>query len=129
MPLLRFDVFEGRTPGQLQELLDATHDAVVSAFGVPVRDRYQIVQQHPPAHMIVEDTGLGITRSAKAVSIAVTSRPRTREQKQDFYRLVCEKLEARCGISGSDVIVSIVENADDDWSFGHGRAQFLTGEL
>jgi phenylpyruvate tautomerase PptA (4-oxalocrotonate tautomerase family) len=129
MPLLRFDVFEGRTPGQLQDLLDATHDAVVAAFAVPVRDRYQIVQQHAPAHMILEDTGLGITRSARAVSIAVTSRPRTREQKQEFYRLVCANLEARCGIPSSDVIISIVENADDDWSFGYGRAQFVTGEL
>ena len=26
-------------------------------------------------------------------------------------------------------LVSIVENTDEDWSFGLGRAQFLTGEL
>jgi hypothetical protein len=26
-------------------------------------------------------------------------------------------------------MVSFVENTDEDWSFGHGRAQFLTGEL
>jgi malonate semialdehyde decarboxylase len=25
--------------------------------------------------------------------------------------------------------VSIVENEDADWSYGRGRAQFLTGEL
>jgi len=25
--------------------------------------------------------------------------------------------------------VSITDNNDDDWSFGYGRAQFLTGEL
>jgi hypothetical protein len=24
---------------------------------------------------------------------------------------------------------SMVENGDEDWCFGHGRAQFLTGEL
>jgi hypothetical protein len=29
----------------------------------------------------------------------------------------------------ADLIVSITENDDEDWSFGHGRAQFLTGEL
>jgi hypothetical protein len=29
----------------------------------------------------------------------------------------------------ADLIVSITENSDEDWSFGHGRAQFLTGEL
>jgi len=29
----------------------------------------------------------------------------------------------------TDVMVSLVENGDEDWSFAHGRAQFLTGEL
>jgi hypothetical protein len=24
---------------------------------------------------------------------------------------------------------AITDNNDEDWSFGHGRAQFLTGEL
>jgi hypothetical protein len=28
-----------------------------------------------------------------------------------------------------DLIVSMVENEKEDWSFGAGRAQFLTGEL
>jgi hypothetical protein len=26
-------------------------------------------------------------------------------------------------------VVSFVENGDEDWSFGLGRAQFLTGDL
>lgn len=29
----------------------------------------------------------------------------------------------------ADLIVSLVENSDADWSFGAGRAQFLTKEL
>jgi hypothetical protein len=29
----------------------------------------------------------------------------------------------------NDIVVSIVTNSDADWSFGNGRAQFLTGEL
>jgi hypothetical protein len=40
-----------------------------------------------------------------------------------------ERLAARCGIAPDDVIVNFVANADEDWSFGAGRAQFLTGEL
>jgi len=32
-------------------------------------------------------------------------------------------------IPPSDVVVSMVTNSDEDWSFGNGRAQFLTGEL
>jgi hypothetical protein len=38
-------------------------------------------------------------------------------------------LKESCGIAESDVIVSIVTNSAADWSFGNGRAQFVTGEL
>lgn len=129
MPLLRFDLVEGRSPDELRALLDAAHEAMVQAFQVPVRDRYQIVHQHEPAHLIVEDTGLGIPRTDARVVIQVTTRPRSRAMKEAFYRLLCESLQARCGIDPTDVVVSMVSNTDEDWSFGHGRAQFLTGEL
>jgi hypothetical protein len=129
MPLLRFDLIEGRSPPALQALLDATHKTVLAAFGVPARDRYQIVHEHKPSHMIALDTGLGITRTNNFVSLQITTRPRTMAEKQNFYRLLCETLSAECGIAPSDVMVSCIENKDEDWSFGHGRAQFLTGEL
>ncbi|WP_413541316.1 tautomerase family protein [Gibbsiella quercinecans] len=37
MPLLIFDVIEGRSEQQLKTLLDAAHRAVLSAFEVPER--------------------------------------------------------------------------------------------
>jgi len=129
MPLLRFDLIEGREPSELKALLDAAHRAMLEAFQVPARDRYQIVHEHKREHMIVEDTGLGFPRTDRVVFLQVTSRPRTREQKEAFYRLLCEELMGSCGIAPSDVVVSIIENTDADWSFGLGRAQFLTGEL
>jgi phenylpyruvate tautomerase PptA (4-oxalocrotonate tautomerase family) len=129
MPLLRFDLVEGRTDAEISTLLAVTHRVVVEAFKVPERDRYQIVHQHKPAHFIVEDTGLGIERSSKVVVISITSRPRGTDAKLAFYAMLCRELEQHCGISPNDVMVSIVTNEDADWSFGKGRAQFVTGEL
>ena len=129
MPLIRIDLIEGRSEAELATLLDAVHRAMLAAFNVPARDRYQIVQEHAPSHMIVEDTGLGIPRTDKLVLIQVTTRPRGREAKENFYRLLARELEAACGLVPSDLVVTMVENGDEDWSFGHGRAQFLTGEL
>jgi hypothetical protein len=129
MPLLRFDLVEGRTDAEISTLLAVTHRVVVEAFKVPERDRYQIVHQHKPAHFIVEDTGLGIERSSKVVVISITSRPRGTDAKLAFYAMLCRELEQHCGISPNDVMVSIVTNEDADWSFGNGRAQFVTGEL
>jgi hypothetical protein len=78
MPLLRFDMIEGRDEKSIRELLDTAHDAVLKAFGVPLRDRYQIVHQHPAHELIIEDTGLGIERSKNLVVITITSVKRNR---------------------------------------------------
>jgi len=129
MPLLRFDVIEGRSDEELKLLLDTAHEAMLKAFDVPERDRYQIVHMHKANEMIIEDTGLGLTRSNQVVVISVTSKTRTEEKKQALYRLLAERLEAECGLSPADLMVSIVENDAADWSFGLGKAQFLTGDL
>jgi hypothetical protein len=129
MPLLCFDLIEGRSERQIDTILDATHEVLVKSFNLPERDRYQIVREHPRSRMIVEDTGLGIVRTPNMLVLQVTTRPRSQAMKQAFYRSLVEKLEAACGIAPSDVLVTFVTNTDEDWSFGVGRAQFLTGEL
>jgi len=129
MPLIRIDVIEGRSEAEIRALLDAAHRAMLAAFNVPDGDRYQVLTEHKASRLIIEDTGLGIARTDKVVMVQVISRPRGREAKENFYKLLAEELEESCGIASSDTVVSIVENTDEDWSFGLGRAQFLTGEL
>ncbi|MEC1287034.1 tautomerase family protein [Bacillus paralicheniformis] len=129
MTLLRFDLIEGRDEQALKKLLDKAHDAMVEAFNVPEKDRYQIVHQHSANELIIQDTGLGLNRSKDLVVISITSKTRTESQKEKLYALLAERLEAECGISPEDVMVSITENGDADWSFGLGEAQFLTGKL
>ncbi|CAI1105076.1 Tautomerase enzyme [Serratia liquefaciens] len=129
MPLLIFDVIEGRSDAQLQTLLDAAHRAVLSAFEVPVRDRYQIVHENKAKYMVIEDTGLNLTRTRDLVVVRVITSPRPEEQKQKFYAELSRELKESCGIEGSDLMVSITTNSKGDWSFGNGVAQYLTGDL
>ena len=129
MPLVRFDAIEGRNESEIKDLLDAAHRAMLSAFHAPESDRYQIYHEHPPSHLVAEDTGLGIRRTRNLVVVGVTSRERTQVMKEKFYAELCRELKESCSIDPSDVIVSIVTNSASDWSFGNGRAQFITGEL
>lgn len=129
MPLVRFDILKGHTESHISNMLEGAHRAVLKAFSVPERDRYQIVEEHYPGRMVVQDTGLGITRSHKVVIVTVISRPRSEESKCLFYQALCSELLEACGIDPEDVVVSFIINSDADWSFGKGRAQFLTGEL
>lgn len=109
--------------------LDTAHRALVAAFGLPERDRYQTVNEHPATHFVVQDTGLGIERSDKVVVVTIISRPRDEEFKLKFYAELCREFESSCNVAPSDVMVSMVINSDADWSFGNGRAQFITDEL
>lgn len=129
MPLLKFHLYEGRSVDEVALLLDAAHDAMVRSFGVPQGDRYQIVSQYQHPFMQALDTGLDIPRTERFVLVEVVSRPRGRDAKVAFYKNLCSVLLKKCGIRDSDVMISFVENSDEDWSFGYGRAQFLTGEL
>ena len=84
MPLVRFDAVEGRSQEEIERLLDAAHRALLTAFSVPSRDRYQIYHEHPPSYLVVQDTGLGIERSRDVVVVPVITRPRRQEEKTPF---------------------------------------------
>ncbi len=130
MPLVMIDTVRGSyDETQLRTLLDAVQDAVVEAFDVPSTDRYQILTQHEPFELVALDTGLGIDRSEKLVIVRVASKARAEEAKVALFRSLARTLHERVGVEGADLVVSITENGDADWSFGHGEAQFLTGAL
>jgi hypothetical protein len=129
MPLLIFEVIEGRSEAELKTLLDAAHRAVLSAFEVPPRDRYQIVHENKAHHMVIEDTGLNLARTRDLVVVRVITSPRPVEQKQRFYADLSRELKESCGIEGSDLMVSVTTNDKGDWSFANGVAQYLTGDL
>ena len=70
---------------------------MVESFQVPVRDRFQVLTEHEPSHLILEDTGLGFERSDKCVLTQMTTRPRSREMKERFYARVVDYLGKRSG--------------------------------
>lgn len=150
MPLVQIHVLRsaGRDPAALRLLADTVQDVLLSHFNAPPRDRYQIITQHDPGELICEDTGLpDLPRSDKLVMIQIFQQGRTKELKEKTYSKLMEMLGKNCGLGESmlkfevvcaantrntgpgDLIVTMMENTPEDWSFGAGRAQFLTGEL
>ena len=120
---------EGRSDDEIKQLADTVQDVMIDVFAAPERDRYQVIHEHRPGRLIVEDTGLGITRTDAVVVIQVTEQNRDNSQKQALYAALGSALHARVGLRPEDLIVSVVANTTADWSFGLGRAQFLDGEL
>ena len=129
MPLVRITQQDVRTPAQTRALADTVQEVLLEHFAAPPGDRYQIVETLPVGAIIAEDTGLGIERSDGVVILPSTQQGRDVVQKQTVYAALAERLAAADLVRPADLIVSVVRNEQEDWSFGHGRAQFLTGEL
>ncbi len=130
MPLVRIDVVEGRrTAEQLRLLADTVQEVMLDVFAAPPRDRYQVITEHRPGQLICEDTGLGIERTDDLVVLQVFQQGRSEEQKRALYAGLAKRLEEAAGLAPSDLIVSVMGNSREDWSFGLGRAQFLEGDL
>ncbi len=129
MPLVRIDVNEGRSAEELQRLSRGVHDAILAEYGIPERDYFHILTEHPEGQIFAQDAGLGFERTRGVVMIQIfTQGGRSQEAKQRLFASVAEKL-GEAGIAGEDVFIGYVENAAGDWSFGFGRAQYVTGEL
>ncbi len=129
MPLVRIDVNEGRSPEVLRSLSRGIHGAILAEYGIPERDYFHIVTEHPKGQIFAQDAGLGFERTPDVVMIQIfTQGGRSQEAKQSLFAAVAAKL-GEAGVAGEDVFIGYVENTAGDWSFGFGRAQYVTGEL
>lgn len=129
MPLVRIDLNRGRTRRQVQAMCDAIHNAIVEVFEIPVGDRFQVVSQLDYGSIFAEDAGLGFERTEGIVMIQIfTQRGRSDNQKQRLYACIASNLSL-IGVAEQDIFIGYQENGPSDWSFGFGRAQYLTGEL
>ncbi|WP_462258938.1 tautomerase family protein [Vagococcus teuberi] len=129
MPLMKIDMIKGRQQEEIEEILKISYRVMLEAFDAPIGDRYQIVSQHEPYEMQILDTGLGFERTKDVLLFSLITRPRTTEQKKQFYHNLVTALNDELGIRKEDIMINLVVNDDEDWSFAFGKAQFLTGEL
>lgn len=125
MPLVRISHRAGVTDAYRQALSDGVQEAMASTVNVPADDRFHILTEHA-AGLIYDSHFLGIERSANWVAIQITLRKgRTVEMKQALYKRIVENLSMQPGVRREDVLICLVENDSQDWSFGNGVAQYV----
>ncbi|MCD8807806.1 tautomerase family protein [Mammaliicoccus sciuri] len=129
MPLMKIDIIKGRKKSEMKQILDIAYETMLTAFDAPIGDRYQIVTQHEDYEMEILDTGLGVERTDGVIIFTIITRPRTQQQKVQFYSEIVNELHDKLNIRKEDVMFSVIENTDEDWSFFKGEAQFLNGSL
>lgn len=125
MPLTRIDLRRGKSAEYRRAIADQVYAAMRETFDVPDEDRFIVVTEHDADAISYSRRYLGIERSDDLVIIQITANnTRTIEQKKALYRSIARRLVAAPGIRPADVLISLVEVAKENWSFGNGEAQY-----
>jgi len=125
MPHTHIALRRGKPPQYRQAIMDGLYAAMRETFNVPEDDRFMIVTQHDADEFLYGKHYLGIERSEDLVLIQLTvSNTRTVEQKKALFAAIAKKLGDNPGLRPQDVFVNLVETAKENWSFGHGLAQY-----
>ena len=126
MPLVRIDLQQGTSPAYRKAIADGVHTAMIEAIAIPPDDRFQVITEHGVESLIYDPQYLGIHRSDKVVFIQITlSTGRKPGQKRALYKRIEELLAKSPGIRSEDIVISLVEVAWENWSFGLGEAQYM----
>ena len=125
MPLVRISLREGKTEEYKKAPGDGVHRALVEAMDAPAQDRFQVITEHPAGGLIYDPTYLGIERTDNIVMVQITlSTGRKLAQKRKLLKRMAEILAEKPGLRPQDLMVSLVEVAWENWSFGNGEAQY-----
>src|ERR1700753_1416630 len=126
MPLARVSLRKGKPAPYRKAILEGIYQALRETFNVPEGDRFMILTEHDADDFVYGPNYLGIQRSDDLVYIQITvSNTRPTAQKQALYRRIVAKLTENPGLRPEDVFINLVEVLPENWSFGHGEAQYV----
>jgi 4-oxalocrotonate tautomerase len=126
VPLVTIDLLEGRSDEQLDAIAAAVQQAMVETLTVPERDQFQIITEHDARTLRFNPVYLKGERGDGFVLVRVVlAAGRATEVKRTFYARLAALLNEGAGVRVEDVMIVLVENAREDWSFGDGIASYL----
>ncbi len=125
MPFARIDLIRGKPAEYRRTIGEVVYKAMVEHLKAPEHDRFQVIAEHDAEDFIYDPSYLGIERTNDLVFIQLTLvGNRSVEQKRAFYSQVADELHERLKLRREDVLINLVPNGREDWSFGNGEASY-----
>jgi phenylpyruvate tautomerase PptA (4-oxalocrotonate tautomerase family) len=124
MPVTRIAIRNGKTPEYKRALLEEIYEAMRETVAIKEGDRFMAITEHDEDEFAYGPF-LGIDRSEDLVQIQVFWAPgKTVDAKLAMYKRIVERLGTNPGVRPGDVLISVMETAAENWSFGNGETQF-----
>ncbi len=124
MPLLHISLRIGKPAAYRQAIFDGLYRAMRETLNVPEDDQFMTITEHDASNFRY-GSGYGVARTQDVVYIQITVfDSRTADQKRALFKRIAEMLGENPGIRPEDVFVQVLNAPKENWSVGHGIAQF-----
>lgn len=119
MPSSQIDVRRHYTEAEEVAIIDAVHDALVAAFGIPPADKHVRLVVHEP-HRYSHSPKLANPERYTLVTIDCFA-GRSVQAKRDLYSGIVSRFGA-LGIPADHVTILLRESAPENWGIRGGQA-------
>ena len=124
MPYVQISLRSGKPKSYRQAIFDSLYQAMRDALDVPEDDQFMTISEHDLANFRF-GSAFGVNRSEDLVYIQITVfSSRNLEHKKALFKRIAELLKTNPGIDPEDVFIVVLDAAKENWSVGHGLAQF-----
>jgi phenylpyruvate tautomerase PptA (4-oxalocrotonate tautomerase family) len=127
MPFVRIDLKRGKSAEYRKTLGEIVYRAMIDLINVPLDDKFQVITEHDRGELNYADSYLGNHYSEDIVFIQITlNAGRSVELKKAFYKRIVDDFVDQLHGRPDDIVINLVEVAKENWSFGHGIAQYAS---
>ena len=127
MPFVRVTLKKGKPLEFKKNISSSIHQALMDAYAIPEDDLFQVIEEIDGENIIYPASYMGIKHSSDIIYIAITAKiGRTVEMKKSLYEKIVDNIHASNQHNKNDVVITLMENSEANWSFGNGEAQLVT---
>ncbi|MCT7488189.1 tautomerase family protein [Aliarcobacter cryaerophilus] len=125
MPFIKIFIDKSISKDTKETISNSIHLALVECFNIPLKDKFQVFIEVDKDNMIFPDEYLACKYSNILFINIFCKNGRTKEQKKCLYKNIADKILQNSSIKKDDIFITIIENSEDNWSFGNGIAQLM----
>jgi phenylpyruvate tautomerase PptA (4-oxalocrotonate tautomerase family) len=126
MPFVQISLAQNTTSEVKKNISLSIHESLVEIFKIPQDDLFQVIREVPAGDLVYPESYMGIPHTGNIVYVQIIARAgRTPEMKKELYKTIATKIAGRTPVSINDVVIILVENTVENWSFGQGIAQYI----
>ena len=127
MPFVRITLKKDKALEFKNNISSSIHQALMDVYAIPEDDLFQVIEEVDGENIIYPASYMGIKHSSDIIYIAITAKiGRTVEMKKTLYKKIVANIHASSQHNKNDVFITLIENSEEDWSFGNGVAQLIT---